>query len=244
MNKKGLKFKALLIVIALLVIVVLAYLLVSKDKENNNEKETFRTQNVGAEAIKENVIGLIPEKYEVVEKDSESMYFLEEGKCIFLYEIYPKEYSEIEREYLENASVIYCEDINTTVLRGQTEEVQYDQTEKKWLFKADGRLDNSLPLDVKQFGNNLVSIAPLGGSHASRNYYIVKKDISDELVILSIPTWSRIRCDFLEEGVEKQNCEKYLDSIWTDRAFFTDHVPEEVYENYYNELLIILLKNL
>jgi len=95
------------------------------------------------------------------------------------------------------------------------------------------------PLEEELFGDNLVSIVELGGSHRSSNYYILRIENSNELVILAIPTWNRIRCDFVEKGVEKDQCDEYLYSMW-EETNHPDYVPQKVYEGYYNDLLVIL----
>lgn len=198
-----------------------------------DEKEPLITQEERITEIKENLITLIPSKYEVIESEYEKPSEENDG-CISLYSIYPKEYSEIEKEYLRNAELIYCEDINTAVLRGQVDGVRYNKTEGKWLY------DEEDPLETKQYGENIVSIVELGGSHASSNFHIVRLDSSDELLILSIPSSNRIRCDTYDENGNEiwiEECVKFRDSL---PPVYIDWVPQEIYEVYYNDLLEIL----
>lgn len=190
------------------------------------------------EKIKKDLLMVIPDKYEIIESKFEEPSEENDG-CIFLYSIYPKEYSEIEKEYLNNAELIYCEDINTAVLKGQVEDVRYNQTIEKWV-RIQG--DSEVPLDVKQYGENLVSIVDLGGSHASSNYYIVSVEDSLELVILSVPRFHRIRCEeYDENGVEtmKEDCIEFITSMGM-RADSSESVPYKIYEDYYKDLLVIL----
>jgi hypothetical protein len=196
----------------------------------NIPNSQVRLEEVGVEKIKENLLSLIPEGYELIEKDYEPLNAEDDG-CVYLYEIYPKEYSEMEEKYLNNASLIYCGDIHTAILRDQTEDVRYNKTEGKFLYGVMER-----PLEEELFGDNLVSIVELGGSHRSSNYYILRIENSNELVILAIPTWNRIRCDFVEGGDEKHKCEEYLSSMW-EGIDYSDSVPENYYNQYFNDLL-------
>jgi len=82
----------------------------------NIPNSQVRLEEVGVEKIKEDLLSLIPEGYELIEKDYEPLNTEEDG-CIYLYEIYPKEYSEMEEKYLNNASLIYCRDINTAIIK-------------------------------------------------------------------------------------------------------------------------------
>ena len=71
------------------------------------------------------------------------------------------------------------------------------------------------------------------------NLYIVRIKNSNELVVLSIPLSNRIRCETYDEnGVEtmKKDCVNFRNSM----DMTTDWVPEEIYEEYYNDLLAIL----
>jgi hypothetical protein len=196
-----------------------------------DERSTSDIQELRIEKIKKDLKNLIPEKYELIESEYEAPSSENNG-CVFLYEIYPKEYTYVEKEYLESASLIYCRDIYTAVLQDQTEDVKYDVKERKWLSGG------SEPLEEKQYGENLVSITSLGGSQISYNYYIVEIDNSCELIILSIPSSNRIQCDFVEGVIEKENCESFMTSIEENDS--PEWIPEKVYEDDYNDLLNIL----
>lgn len=187
------------------------------------------------EKVKKDLLMLIPDKYEIVKKLYEEPS-IENNGCFTLFEIYPKGYTDIQKEYLDSAYIGYCEDINTAVLLGQVEEVRYNQTEGEWLYQGN-------PLETKQYGDNLVSMVELGGSHALSTYYIVRLENSDELVILSVPISNRIRCDYYDE---KQNietadkdCVEFITSMGMSE-FSMDFVPDKIYEDYYNDLLEIL----
>lgn len=154
--------------------------------------------------------------------------------CVYIYTIYPKEYSEIEKKYLDFAGLMYCRDINKVILRGQLDQVKYNQTEEKWLYK------DTKPLETKLYGDNVVSTVNLGGSHAFSDFHIVRIYHSDELIILSIPSSNRIRCDtYDEDGNETwiEDCIKFRDSL---HPVGVDWVPDKIYDNYYNDLLDIL----
>ncbi len=229
-NKKvSVGFKILLAIVLLISISIVAYIFLI-----NREDNSVNTQQQRILKIKEDLITLIPEQYEVIESDYENPSNENDG-CVFLYEIYPKEYSDIEKEYLSKASIIYCEDISKAVLKDQTEDVRYNQEEGKWLYAGVN------PLAEKQYGNNLVSITALGGSHALSNYYIVRIENSDELIILSVPISNRIRCETYEDGVEtmKEDCINFIDSLGMP-VDSSEFVPDEIYEEYYNDLLGIL----
>jgi hypothetical protein len=196
----------------------------------------IKYENRGLDNTKHSLQNLIPDEYEVIESEYEEPNE-ENDWCVQIYSITPKEYSETEKQYLSNAGLIYCEDISTAVLRGQVGEVRYNQTEGKWIVIQGGGL-----IDVEQYGRNRVSKVELGGSHASATYYIVRLDKSEELIILSIPVSNRIRCEtYDEDGVESVNeeCVDFITSLGMPPDS-SDFVPNEIYENYYNELLQIL----
>jgi len=229
-DKGKLNVKMLISIVLLVIISIVVYIFLTQEKEIDSP---IQTQQERITEIKEDIIILIPEKYEVIESEYEEPSEENDG-CIFLYSIFPKEYSEIEKEYLSHAELLYCEDINTAVLRGQVDEVRYSQTEGKWLYQGKD------PLETKQYGDNLVSIVALGGSHALSNFHIVRLENSDELIILSIPSSNRIRCDTYDDNGNEiwiEECVKFRDSL---PPVYIDWVPDEIYENYYKDLLEIL----
>lgn len=214
------------------------YSLISfKDLINTQKNEKVlgvKNQQERIDEVKNSLLKLIPEEYEVVESEYVEPSVENDG-CVFIFSIYPKEYSEVEKEYLQNAEIMYCKDINTAVLRGQIEEVKYSSTEGRWLFESES------PLETKQYRDNIVSMVGLGGSHALSIFHIVRIGNSDELVILSIPESNRIRCDTFQNGVEvmKEDCVAFRDSLNTSPELY-EWVPSEVYDNYYSDLLGIL----
>jgi hypothetical protein len=225
-KNRRLNLKVLIPVVLLVIFSIIAYVFLRPDP--------IQTQEERIEKVKQDLVSLIPEEYEVVESAYEEPNEENDG-CVYIYTIRPKEYSEIEREYLDDAGLMYCEDINTAVLRDQTEEVTYDQTKGKWIYG-----DNVKVLEETQYGENLVSTVALGGSHALSNYYIVRLEDSEELVILSIPSSNRIRCEqYDEDGVETmdEDCVAFRDAL---PPVYIDWVPEEIYDDYYKDLLEVL----
>jgi len=234
-DKRKSNLKLLIPIVLLVIIPIIVYIFLTQEKEIDSP---IQTQQERIAKIKQELVSLIPPKYAVIESEYEEPSEENDG-CVTLYQMYPKEYSEIEKEYLNNAELMYCEDINTAVLQGQVEDVRYNQTDEKWVRI---QVDSEVPLDVKQYGENLVSIVDLGGSHASSIYYIVSVEGSDELVILSVPRFHRIRCeDYDEDGVEtmKEDCIEFITSMGM-RDDSSESVPDEIYENYYKDLLEIL----
>jgi hypothetical protein len=238
-DKRKSNFKILIPIVLLVIISIVVYMFLTQKQEVDEENDSpIQTQQERISEIKEDLRVLIPEQYEVIESEYEEPSEENDG-CVTLYQMYPKEYSEIEKEYLDKASLIYCEHINKALLKGQVEEVRYNQTDEKWVRI---QLDSEELLDVKQYGDNLVSIVELGGSHASSIYYIVSVEGSDELVILSVPRFHRIRCETYDEnGVEtmKEDCIEFITSMGM-RADSSESVPDEIYQNYYYDLLEIL----
>jgi len=231
-DKRKSSLKLLISIVLLVIIPIIVYIFLTQEKEIDSP---VQTQQERIEKIKQDLVSLIPPKYVVIESEYEEPSEENDG-CVTLYQMYPKEYSEIEKEYLNKASLIYCVNINTAVLKGQVEDVRYNQTEGKWLYQGKD------PLETKQYGENLVSIVDLGGSHASSIYYIVSVEDSNELVILSVPRFHRIRCeDYDENGVEtmKEDCIEFITSMGM-RDDSSESVPDEIYENYYKDLLEIL----
>lgn len=198
--------------------------------------EDTESRVIGVEEIKKHLKSLIPEKYELVESPQEESDSEDDG-CINLFEIYPKTYSKIQKEYLIAPQLIYCEDINNAVFHSQLEDVNYVPEKDAWAWVFDMNIEGYY--EQKFYGNNLVSIADQWGSSYSGNLYIVRIKDSDELVVLSIPLSNRIRCETYDEnGVEtmKEDCLNFRNSL----DITTDWVPREIYEGYYNDLLAIL----
>lgn len=198
--------------------------------------EDTESRIIGVEEIKKHLKEIIPEKYQLVEFSEE-----ESNGCINLFEIYPKIYSEIQKKYLVGAGLMYCEDIEKAEFRSQMETAKYSPEKNAWAWVDIAEPEGNVGgyYEQKFYGNNLVSIADAWGSHYDGNLYIVRMDHSKELVVLSIPLSNRIRCESYDEnGVEtmKEDCVKFLDSM----NITTDWVPEEIYSNYYNDLLVIL----
>lgn len=228
-DKRKSNFKILIPVVLLVIISIIVYIFLTQEKEIDSP---IQTQQERITEIKEDVIILIPEKYEVIESEYEEPSDENDG-CVYIYTIYPKEYSEIEKKYLDEAGLMYCKDIDEVILRGQVDQVKYNQTEGKWLY------EDTEPLETKQYGDNLVSTVALGGSHALSDFHIVRLKNSDELIILSIPSSNRIRCDTYDENGNEiwiEECVKFRDSLV---SVDIDWVPDEIYENYYKDLLEI-----
>jgi hypothetical protein len=220
-------------VILLLTISISVYIFL-KGSNKDIQEDSPDIQVVGVEIVKQDLLTLIPEKYEVIEKEEKS--YRVDG-CIVIYEIYPKEYSEMEIEYLNNASLIYCEDINNADLRSQVGGVRYNREEDNWLYIDQ---ETRIPQEEMTFGTNVVTYSELWGSHASWKAYIMRLENSKELVILLIPSSNRIRCEIYDEdGVETmdQDCLDFRDSFSPD---YVDWVPENVYDDYYSDLLEVL----
>lgn len=198
--------------------------------------EDIESRIIGIEEIKKHLKAIIPEKYELVESSQE-----ESDGCINLFEVHPKTYSDTQKEYLAEANLIYCEDIGKATFRSQMEDAKYSPEKDAWAWVDIAEPEGNVGgyYEQKFYGNNLVSIADAWGSHYDGNLYIVRMNHSKELVALSIPLSNRIRCESYDEnGVEtkKEDCVKFLNSM----NMTTDWVPEEIYSNYYNDLLYIL----
>ncbi|MDD4381778.1 MAG: hypothetical protein PHE21_00305 [Candidatus Dojkabacteria bacterium] len=202
--------------------------------------EDTESRVIGVEEIKKHLKSLIPEKYELVESPPEGSDSEDDG-CINLFGIYPKTYSEAQRKYLSEAGLMYCEDIYKAVFRSQMEDAKYSQEKNAWAWIDIGDPEGNVGGYYEQtfYGNNLVSIADAWGSHYDGNLYIVRIKNSKELVVLSIPLSNRIRCETYDEnGVEtmKEDCVNFMNSM----DMTTDWVPQEIYDNYYNDLLEML----
>jgi len=195
----------------------------------------FLSENLGREEVTKNWLDIIPEKYEVIDREGDESNLVD--GCVIVYEIYPRDYSEIEKEYLNSAYLFYCPDRFYVKLKGQTGDVSYNFDEKRWLY-IEG--DTRITQQEESFGNRVVTVSELGGSHTFSRYYIAGVENTKEFAILSIPFWNRIRCEsYDEDGVETMNedCVNFRDSLPT---IYIDRVPEEIYHEYYDDLLKIL----
>lgn len=198
--------------------------------------ENTELRIVGIEEIKKHLKAIIPQKYQLVESSHE-----ESEGCINLFQVHPKTYSDTQKEYLAEANLIYCEDIGKATFNSQMEDIKYSFEKDAWSWIGVGDPEGKVGGYYEQrfYGGNLVSIIRAWGSHYSWNLYIVRIKNSNELVVLSIPESNRIRCGIYDEnGVEtmKMDCVNFRSSM----DMITDWVPEEIYKNYYNDLLYIL----
>jgi hypothetical protein len=197
-------------------------------------------EKVGVGKIKERFFPLISDKYIVIESEYEEPSTENDG-CVSLYGIYPKEYTEVEKKYLDSGSLEYCEDIHTVVLGSQIGEVRYDSEEELWFYYD----ENDVPKfseEKKIFGNNIVTITETWGSHHSWDVYIVRVGNGNEAIILFAPTATRIRCEVYDEnGVESwdEECIEFLSSMNIYSAG-NAWIFEEIYVNYYKDLVEIL----
>lgn len=235
-NKGKPNLKILIPLILLILISILVYVFLIKNKEVKSPTETHQQRTSD---IKEDLITLIPEQYEVIESEYEQPSTENYG-CISLYEIYPKEYTDMEKEYLDSGYIKYCKDINTASIGSQIGKVRYDSKEDSW-FYIDG--DSRILQEKKTFGTNIVTISSAWGSHHSDAVYIVKVNYSNEVIMLFIPEATRIRCEkYDENGVEswEEECVEFLNSINIYSAG-NGWVFDEKYEEYYNDLLEILI---
>jgi len=202
--------------------------------EYANKQESPKLEKGSVEEIKNKLLTLIPKEYEVVEKDCDGAFTLQ-GICNEWYQVYPKEYTDMEMTYLNQAGLQYFSNVINVKIAGQVGDVIYSNEHDRWVYRETEKED--IFLKIKEFGDTSVSYISLGGSHAFYDYYIM--DDSNEAIVLFIPSWNRIRCDFMEEGIEKKECEEYLSSFWEETTH-PDYVPEEVYKEYYKSLLDIL----
>jgi hypothetical protein len=235
-SKKKLKLCLIIsLSVILLAIISISVYIFFKGRDKDTQEDSSDMQVVGVEKVKQDLLTLIPGRYEVIVREQEQSYRVD--GCIVIYEIYPKEYSEIEIEYLSNASIIYCEDINNADLRSQVGGVRYNREEDNWFYIDQ---ETRTPQEEMTFGTNLVTFSELWGSHNSWEAYILRLENSNELVILLIPSSNRIRCEvYDEDGVETmdQDCVDFRDSL---PSVYIDWVPENIYDNYYNDLFKIL----
>lgn len=230
-KKVSVGLKIILAVVLLVSTSIVVYIFLNSREDNSINTHQQRTSD-----IKKDLITLIPEQYEVIESEYEQPNEANYG-CIPLYEIYPEEYTDIEREYLNKGSLIYCEDINKATLKSQMGEVSYSKEEERWLY-IDG--ETRIPQEEMTFGTRVVTFSEPFGSHNSWKAYIVRLGDTGELIILYIPSSNRIRCEVYDEnGVESldEECINFRDSLSTVNI---DWVSEEVYEEYFNDLLEIL----
>lgn len=226
-NRK-VNFKILIPIVLLAVISIIVYVLLRSDP--------VQTQEERINKVKQDLVSLIPGKYEIEEGEYEEPSE-ENDYCINLFTIYPKEYSEIEREYLANASIEYCQNIDSARINSQTGEFIYDQEANQWLY-IEG--DSEIAQEEMTFGNNTIAYIQPVGSHYSWDTYISRLGDTSELIILYIPGSNRIRCErYDEDGVETmdEECVNFRDSL---PPVYADWVPEEIYKSYYDDLLEML----
>ena len=230
---KDINLKRILKTLAITILCTIIILYLGIYYFNTNEQESPIFEQGSVKEIKNELLTLIPEKYEIIERNcADKILGPLRGICNEWYEIYPKQYTDIEMEYLNKASLHYFNDIINVSIAGQVGDVIYGNEYNRWVYRETDRED--VYLEIKEYGNTLVSYITLGGSHAFYDYYIM--DDGNEVVILSIPSWNRIRCDTLEDGIEKEECENYLSSLW-DVSDYPDSVHENFYDEYYNDLL-------
>jgi hypothetical protein len=208
-------------------------------EENIIEEEI--TTVIGIDEIKKRLLTLIPEKYEVIEAEY-NFPGIYDDECISLYYLFPKDYSISEREYLDTAYIQYCKDINTATLGSQIGEVRYDRKEDAWFFYEGQDRFSGPSEEMRIYGDNIVTITEVWGSHHSWDAYIVKLDNSDEVIILEIPQATRVRCEeYDENGTEtwKEDCVEFLKSFGFPPSG-NAWIFHEAYDDDYWDLIEIL----
>lgn len=209
--------KVLLIIVIVVCIPLIIYLLIFEYKNK---------QGVG---IEEQIKKLIPDKYTIIEKGEES----EEG-CTLLYRIHPKDFTEIQLKNLIAADISYCKDRNTVAFINQTGPIIYNKEKDEWIFSDGTKADEKVMVGEKE-----VTLVRSLNSHLSVKVYIDRVGKGDEIVVFYIPETNRIRCDFIKDKEEKEECINLLTSMNMSPES-TDFVPEEIYENDYKELVEII----
>ncbi len=204
-------------------------------------KEKNTSTVVGIDEMKRRLSVLIPEKYEVIEAKENFPGIYDDG-CVSLYSLYPRDYSVLEKKYYDSGYIHYCKDINTATLESQIGEVRYDKEKGSWFYYEgkDWLFDRSE--EMRLYGDNLITISEVWGSHHSWDAYIARLDNSDEVIMLLIPQATRIRCEeYDENGVEiwGEECVKFLNSLKIYDAG-NAWVFNEVYDEDYWDLLEIL----
>jgi len=197
--------------------------------------------------MKRRLSALIPEKYDVIESDDNFPGIYDDG-CVSIYELYPKDYSELEKKYLDYGYIHYCKDIHTASFGSQLGEVRYDSKEDSWFYQDSYQEEITSEKEYrtlqekKTFGTNIVTITEVWGSHHSWDAYIVRVDDSNEVIAILIPQATRVRCEEYDENwneIWKEDCVEFLKSMNKPESG-NDWVFNEFYDDDYKDLLEIL----
>lgn len=196
---------------------------------------------IGVDGIKQRLTALIQKGY-ILTESKENFPGIYDGKCISLYSVNPKDYSELEKKYLDSAYIQYCPDINTATLTSQLGEVRYNKGEGAWFYYYDDKDTSGTIQEKKVYGDNTVTISEVWGSHHSWDAYIVSLDNSKEVIIIMIPQATRIRCEeYDENGVETwtEECVGFLKSMNMPESG-NAWVYNDLYDDDYKDLLEML----
>lgn len=204
-------------------------------------EEDEATTVIGIDEMKRRLSAIIPEKYDVIESDDNFPGIYDDG-CVSIYELYPKDYSELEKKYLDYGYIHYCKNLHTASLVSQIGEIRYDEKEDSWLYYFDEEDTSGMIQEKKTFGTNIVSVSEVWGSHHSWETYIVRVDDSNEVIMILIPQATRIRCEEYDESgneIWKEDCVEFLKSMNKPESG-NDWVFNEFYDDDYKDLLEIL----
>jgi len=199
-----------------------------RDNKNNDEKkDTTEDDESGYN---------FPEGY-TVSKEScnteNALSSLSVMDCVEVYKIQPANYTALEKKYLLNASLAVFSKPNNVVIPGQVTETRYDSQLKKWVFEDGNGELKVLPERIEN--SNIIVETSQEGSQRGWDYIIISKPNVSSLLILSIPKYHRIVCDYIENTTEKMECERFLASLGLNPGD-EGWLPGSIYQTAYSSL--------
>ena len=218
----------LLIIFFLLIILRFLYI---KSKEIKQEQLTEKVnierdeESSNSEEFEYN----FPEGFLVTKEECNNDNNLGSADCIEVYKIVPSNFTDLEKKYLLSAYLRVFEKPEGIQINGQTSHITYDSQLKKWVF-VEGEQE-VLPERIE--GKRIFVETSIGGSQAGSYHIIISDSVISTLLILSIPRYQRIECDFIEDVSEKRECESISTLFLVDSGGM---LPDSVYEEKYSDL--------
>jgi len=200
-----------------------------KDNKDNDEKKDTTEDN----EFRYN----FPEGY-TVSKEScnteNALSSLSVSDCVEVYKIQPANYTALEKKYLLSASVIVFSKPNNVVIPGQMTQTRYDSQLKKWVFEDGNGELKVLPERIEN--SNIIVETSQEGSQRGWDDIIISKPNTSSLLILSIPKYHRIVCDYFgQPTAEKTECERFLASLGLNPED-EGWLPGSIYQTAYSSL--------
>lgn len=151
-------------------------------------------------------------------------------------------FSNNERNYnLIDWGLDIFEDISDVRIRGQAEEAYFDLQDKTWRHRMDGIEPTEETLRIWNYTKTRDDIFKVGtgGSQGAYSHYLIPHYQENFVVVFSIPSARRLRCDLLTDLNEQSRCLSFLESLYKkyyNTEVQNDWIPNEYFKSLHADM--------